>query len=49
MARKAGADSVDIEELCDSRKVSVGKEQFRKDATEVRLTIRAVGEPAYRR
>ena len=49
MARKAGADSVDIEEFCDSRKVSVGKEQFRKDATEVRLTIRAVGEPAYRR
>ena len=49
MARKAGADEVEIEEFCDSTQVSVGKEQFRKEATEVRLTIRATGDPAYRR
>ena len=49
MARRAGADDVAIEEFCDSKKVSVGEEQFRTDATEVRLTIRATGDPRYRR
>ena len=49
MAIRAGADDVAIEEFCDSKKVSVGEEQFRTDATEVRLTIRATGDPRYRR
>lgn len=48
-AEKAGATNVRVEEIVDRSDVDLGEERYLSTVTEIKMTIKAIGEPATRR